>query len=334
MASSGELSESLRAIGIESLDIDLSDDNASLEALSVAKLRTALEAAREVGRIESQMSSIESNMLFWQLMESLPDHVYFKDLQSRFTCINHSLAQFFGLEHPDEAIGKSDFDFFQEAFAKAKFEAEQKIIENGEGWSFREECDLQSDGSEKWVLTTKLPLHDLNGDICGTFGISRDITQRKHAEIELDRQRHLLETIIDILPSRIFVRDAEDRFLMINEEYRRAFDLETRDEVLGKRLSEIRDNETARRIESMDAEIIRTGEPVLNELEFNKSLLGKERWVLNSKVPIFGPDGCPEGIVGMTHDIAEQKNAEEKAGEALAEKNQQFEAELLVARQL
>lgn len=327
----------LREIGIDTLKIDLNDDNASLDHLTVSDLRNALEAASDAGKAVSQKEGLESSLLFWQLMESLPDHVFFKDLESRFTCINHSLAQFFGLEHPDEAIGRTDFDFFQEEFARVKYETEQEIIRTNQGWYFREERDLQSDGSEKWVLTTKLPLHDLNGDVCGTFGISSDITQRKQAELELDRQRHLLETIVQILPCRIFVRDADDRFLLINEEYRKAFDLETREEVIGKKLTEIRDNDMARRIEKLDAKIIKTGKPVYNELEFNKSLLGKERWVLNSKVPLLGPDGRAEGIVGMTHDITEQKDAEEKAraaGKALAVKNKQFETELLVARQL
>lgn len=337
MASSQEFSESLREIGLDTLKIDLTDDNASLENLKVSDLRRALAAASESGEATSLKEGMESSLLFWQLMESLPDHVFFKDLESRFICINHSLAQFFGLKHPDDAIGGSDFDFFLEEYAVAKYETEQKIIRSDEGWYFREERDLQSDGSEKWVLTTKLPLHDLNGDVCGTFGVSSDITQRKQAELELDRQRQLLETIVEILPCRIFVRDVQDRFVMINEEYRRAFDLETREEVIGKKLTEIRDNEQAHRIEAMDAEIIETGQPVFDELEFNKSLLGKERWVLNSKVPLLGPDGKPEGIVGMTHDITEQKNAEEKAraaGQALSRKNKQFEAELFVARQL
>ncbi len=337
MASSEEFSELLRDIGLDTLQIDLNDENASLENLKVSDLRRALVAASESGQALSLKEGMESSLLFWQLMESLPDHVFFKDLESRFICINHSLARFFGLDHPDEAIGRTDYDFFQKEFAKAKFDTEQQIIQSDEGWYFREERDLQSDGSEKWVLTTKLPLHDLNGDVCGTFGVSSDITQRKLAEQELERQRHLMETIVEILPCRIFVRDINDRFVMINEEYRKAFDLETKEEVIGKKLTEIRDNEQAHRIEAMDAEIIKTGKPVLDELEFNMSLLGKERWVLNSKVPLLGRDGQPEGIVGMTHDITEQKNAEEKAraaGKALARKNKQFEAELLVARQL
>lgn len=332
-----EIPAALQTLALETLKIDLEDDDASLENLSLPDLREALQAAYEAGRHGQQKDNIESTLLFWQLMESLPDHVYFKDRQSRFICINHSLAYFFGMQHPDDAIGKSDFDCFKKEFATAKFEAEQEIIRTGLGLYFREERDIQRGGSEKWVLTTKMPLHDFNGDVCGTFGISRDITDQKQAEFALERQRHLLETIIQILPCRIFVRDADDRFLMINEEYRRSFGLETREEVVGKKLTDIRDNEQARRIEAVDADILRTGKSIFNELEFNKNLLDKERWVLSSKVPLIGPDGKPEGIVGMILDITEQKLAEERAqavGEALAQKNQQFEAELLVARQL
>ncbi|OUW16861.1 MAG: hypothetical protein CBD18_06005 [Opitutales bacterium TMED158] len=336
MSSSGERSSAIRTLAKNTLDIDLSDYDAPPSPISNADLQEALEAAYEAGKRDLK-SDHQSSLLFWQLMESLPDHVFFKDLQSRFTSINHSLAHFFGLQHPDEAIGKSDFNYFKEAYATVKFEAEQEILNSGEGWYFREERDIQADGSEKWVLTTKLPLYDDKGKICGTFGLSRDITDRKRAEIELERQRNLLQAIVTILPCRIFVRDIEDRFVMINEEYRRAFDLETSEEVVGKKLSEIRDNDQARSIEATDREIIRTGQPVYNELEFNKSLLGKERWVLNSKVPLIGPDGKTEGIVGMTHDITEQKLAEERAqaaGKELANKNEQFEAELFVARQL
>ena len=327
----------LREIGLETLNIDIESEDDSLEGLTMERLKRAMQNAFDAGQAMRQKESIEANLLFWQLMESLPDHVYFKDLRSRFTCINHSMAQFFGLSHPDEAIGKSDFDFFQTEFARPKFDAEQEIIETGNGWHFREERDIQSDGSEKWVLTTKLPLRDLNEDICGTFGISRDITKRKFTEIELDRQRQLLETIIQILPCRIFARNTKGEFLLINEEYRNTFHIDARENVIGKKLTDLRDNEMARQIEVQDAEIMGTGVPLINELEFTKGLLNVGRWALSSKVPLKNSQGAITGIVGMVMDITEQKEAEQKAkaaGEELAKKNYQFEAELLVARQL
>jgi len=55
------------------------------------------------------------------LMNNIPDHVYFKDLESRFIRINKSHAESFGLKDPSEAIGKSDFDFFSKEHAKQAF---------------------------------------------------------------------------------------------------------------------------------------------------------------------------------------------------------------------
>lgn len=309
--------------------------------ITKTSLKAALSAAYEAGQTRRHHVGLDANLdsalLFWQLMEWLPEHVYFKDLQSRFICVNSALAKFFGLNSPEEAVGKSDFDFFQDSFAGAKFKAEQDIIRSGTGWSFREERDRQWDGTVKWVLSTKLPLHDADGNICGVFGISHDITDRKVMEIDLERQRHLLDTIIQILPCRIFVRDTEGKFLLINEEYRRIFGLETREEAVGHSLPEFSSNQRIGKIREQDQQVIRSGEAIRNHVDFDQSVLGEKRWVMTSKVPLLAPDGHVEGIVGMTLDVTEQKEAENEARAAQAAlqvKNEQFETELLVARQL
>ncbi|MCZ6672361.1 MAG: SpoIIE family protein phosphatase [Verrucomicrobia bacterium] len=343
MKTPNPLPAKLKSIGLETLNCDLETESEELLSLTSEAVRKALNAAYKAGGENktdypiSLDSDIDSSQLFWRLMESLPDHVYFKDLESRFICVNQAHARFHGFKNPDDAVGRSDYDIFQERFARVKYEAEQEIIRTGEGWSFREERDLQSDGSEKWVLTTKLPLKDVSGEIVGTFGLSRDITENKYVELELDRQRHLLQTIIRILPCRVFVRDKEQRFLLINEEYRKGIGAEESEEVFGKRLIEVRPGKRSEVLEARDKEIIRTGQAINNQIEFDNSLMGDNRWVLTSKVPLRGSEGEVEGVVGMTLDITEQKEAEEEArhaNELLQEKNQQLETELLVARQL
>jgi sigma-B regulation protein RsbU (phosphoserine phosphatase) len=341
MSNPDPLPDELKSIAQEKLNVDLDNGGDDQITVSQDQLKTALKAAYEAGKNDNQLSKLgskyDSSQLFWRLMESLPDHVYFKDLKSRFICINRAHARFHGYKNPNEAIGKSDFDVFQKPFAQAKFDAEQEIIRTGVGWSFREERDRQSDGSEKWVLTTKLPLKDDSGRIIGTFGLSRDITDSKKVELELNRQRHLLQTIVRILPCRVFVRDKQQRFLLINEEYRIGIGADSVEEVLGKTISEIRPGETSEALEDRDREIIETDSPINNLMEFDKSLMGDRRWVLTSKVPLHGSDGEVNGVVGMTLDITEQKEAEEEARRAsglLREKNEQLETELLVARQL
>jgi PAS domain S-box-containing protein len=115
------------------------------------------------------------------LMDNIPDHIYFKDMDSRFIRINQAHALLFGLSDPIQAIGKSDFDFFTNEHARQAFEDEQRIIQTGEQISL-EEKETYSDRPNTWVATTKIPLRDKSGKIIGTFGISKDITKRKRTE--------------------------------------------------------------------------------------------------------------------------------------------------------
>lgn len=334
MPSSSEPETPLDKIAAEHLGILASASDDEEVTLSAKSVRAALQAAAAISDGETDREGIDigkdAAMLFWQLMDSLPDHVWFKNTKSEFLCINRALAKFFHLEAPQTAIGKTDFDVFRDESADLKFEAEEEIMRTGKGWTFVEEHDLRADGSEKWQVTTKLPLYDRSGKICGTFGTARDITERKLIELELDRQRQLLQTIVQILPCRIFVRDLEGKFLLINEEYRKRFGLRSREDVVGHRLTDFRSSENALRIEEQDRKIVETGQPVYNQLEYDKSLLGEKSWVLTSKVPLRSSKGEIEGTVGVTLDITEQKEAEA----ALKEKNEQFETELLVARHL
>jgi PAS domain S-box-containing protein len=99
-----------------------------------------------------------------------------------------------GMKNADAAIGKSDFDFFQEEHARPAFEDEQRIIRTGEPVIAKEEKEVWQDGRVTWVLTNKLPLRDKEGNIIGTFGISKDITQLKLAEERIEQvHRQLLD---------------------------------------------------------------------------------------------------------------------------------------------
>jgi PAS domain S-box-containing protein len=116
------------------------------------------------------------------LMDTIPDHIYFKDDRSRFLRINKAMARLFKLKNPDEAVGNSDFDFFTAEHAQRAFDDEQQILRTGEAVIGREEKETWPDGSVTWVSSTKEALRDRTGRIVGTFGISRDITGRKQAE--------------------------------------------------------------------------------------------------------------------------------------------------------
>ena len=134
--------------------------------------------------------------LLQTFLEHIPDGVYFKDRQSRFVRISRSLARHFGLNDPAQVLNKTDFDMFSEEHARQAFDDEQQILRTGRPIIEKEEKETWPDGRETWVLSTKLPLHDGQGNIIGTMGISRDITDRKRVERELQEYRTRLEDLV------------------------------------------------------------------------------------------------------------------------------------------
>ncbi len=147
-------------------------------------------------RKQAEEALAREQYLMQALMDNVPDHIYFKDRESRFIRISKALAQWFSLSDPGQAVGKIDFDFFTEEHARQAYEDEQKIIQTGQPLMNIEEKETWPDRPDTWVLTTKMPLRDQEGRIVGTFGISRDITERKRAEEALAAANAELEQAV------------------------------------------------------------------------------------------------------------------------------------------
>ncbi len=127
-------------------------------------------------------------------LENVPDSVYFKDCESRFIAVSRSKAARHQLQPPD-LIGKSDRDFFSEAYAQWARVDEEHIINTGESIIGKLERITWPDGRETWAHTTKMPLRAERGEIIGTFGLSRDVTHEQDVQMELEKaKRHLVDT--------------------------------------------------------------------------------------------------------------------------------------------
>lgn len=152
-------------------------DEIQKKQAALSQLNQELEARvkRRTAEVVRQKYILET------FMEHVPDAIYFKDRESRITHSNHAHAIRFGCADISELLGKTDFAFFPEELARPKYEQEQEIIRSGQPVLAHEEPDA----SGIWSLTSKFPLRDEHGDIIGTFGISRDITDLKQAQEEL-----------------------------------------------------------------------------------------------------------------------------------------------------
>ena len=144
---------------------------------------------------ERNRALLQERFLIETLMDHTPDHIYFKDRESCFLRINRAMANIFKLTDPAQAVGKTDADFFLPEHARQALADEQEIVRTGKPLVGREEKETWPDGSVTWVSTTKQSLRNEQGEIIGTFGISRDITARKEAEEALaQKTRELLRS--------------------------------------------------------------------------------------------------------------------------------------------
>lgn len=285
------------------------------------QLANAIENARLFAeRQKAEAALAYEQYLLRSLMDNLPDNIYYKDEHSRFLRINQAQSHHLHLGDPSEAIGKTDFDFFGEEHARPAYEDEQKIIQTGIPIINLEELEVYPDGSVGWVSTTKMPLRDDQGKIVGTFGVSRDITDRRRIENALANERYLLRTVIDNIPDLIYSKDLQGRFTMANLADARFLGI-TPEELIGKSDYDFFPEELAKQYFADEQALIQSGEALIDHEEptINQATGETEAWNLTTKVPLYDSHGKPIGLVGIGRDITYRKRAEAERERLLAE---------------
>jgi PAS domain S-box-containing protein len=160
-----------------------------------AKVAAAIVQFKLVREIDHERELLRA------LMENIPDLIYFKDCDSRFTKVNQAYARTLGVKDAGECIGKSDSDYFESEDALRWRLQEEGIVRSGLPQPDRIEQLKKPEGSLGWMSTTKVPMFDRSGQVSGIAGISRDITALKNSEEMLREQsehnRMILVTAYD-----------------------------------------------------------------------------------------------------------------------------------------
>ncbi len=174
---------------VEERTDDLAGANARLKEEIVDRERTeeALDQERRILRT---------------VIDNIPDQIFARDTNCRFTLNNLSDARAAGVSDPETMLGKSDEDFYPPDLA-ARYQADDRMVmETGQALVDREEPSLGPNNTRRWLLTTKVPLRDSQGRVIGVVGIARDITRQKRTEEDLQKAHAELE-------SRVAERTAE-----------------------------------------------------------------------------------------------------------------------------
>ncbi len=138
----------------------------------------------------AEKATEDSRALYSSLVENLPVHVLRKDREGRFTFANQSFCDLLG--KPLAAIlGKTDFDFYPEELAHKYRQDDQRVLDSGELLDTVEEN--KKDGAPRYVQVMKSPVRDAAGGIVGIQVIFWDVTDRKHAEEQLEAAKKAAE---------------------------------------------------------------------------------------------------------------------------------------------
>lgn len=160
------------------------------------------------------------------LLDNFPYAVWLKDTQSRFLTVNTEFARIIGANHPDDLVGKNDFDISPEDLA-AGYRADDLEVLSTCRNKILEERILTEEGL-KWFETYKAPVMDANGEMLGTVGFARDITAHKQAEENL----HLAASVFSHAREGIMITKPDGAIIDVNAAFTQITGY-GREEVLG-----------------------------------------------------------------------------------------------------
>lgn len=267
-------------------------------------VRNITERKQTADRLQQERNLLRT------VIDNVPDPIFVRDLTGRYLLCNVSDARVLGVDHPEEVLGKTDFDFYPHALA-VQFQLDnQAVLESGQPIINREERARDQDGEARWVLTTKVPLRDPQGQISGLVSIARDVTERKRAEEQI-RQ---LSRAVEASPASIVITDTRGSIQYVNPKFTEVTGY-TAQESLGQNPKILKTDFTPREVHQQLWETIQAGREWHGEF-CNRKKNGELYWEWASISPIVDASGHTTHYVAVKEDITERKHAQEELATA------------------
>ena len=258
-------------------------------------------------------------------MDTSPAIVIMKDADSRYVYCNRNVEKLFG-KPLSEIEGKTEFDLFPREEAERFTASDRQVLETGEPIINEYSAhDPQGNVHEWWVF--KFPMLSSSGQKYVGMQIL-DITERKRAERNLERERDLLHALMDSVPDTVYFKDTESRFTRVNQRQAQLLGISSPEEAIGKMDSDFQSHELSDTFFEEEQQLIATGNSLLDRVEYNPTPEGEPRWLSASKAPMRDREGNIIGLVGISRDITERKLAEierEKLIKDLESRNTELE---------
>lgn len=204
----------------------------------------------------------------------------------------------------EQVIGQRLCELFPVNRKEGFFDQYKQIVETQETRYDEFQISAQDEGiTPEWLARQVVPVGD------GVAISTRDISARKQAEQELIRQREENQNILDGIPAFVFYKDADNRMLRVNRAVGEAMGLEV-SQIEGRHAAELYPDE-AEAYHQDDLAVIRSGVPKLGYIE-KLVTDGVSRYIRTDKVPLYGDNGQPKGVIAIATDVTELKETSER----------------------
>lgn len=243
------------------------------------------------------------------LINNVPDPMWLKDARLRYLVVNEAWLRL--LEQATgsrcQVIGKTTEEIVSGHLAKFAQEHDVKILETKEAIRSEETVALLN-GATEIFETWRRPVISACGEVLGLVGIARSILVLKAEQERLRQNRDWLEAIVDNVPDPLWLKDANRRYLAVNDAWCQALGAD-RQQVVGKRADEIFSQGIVDQISSDEAKILDSVAPLQKE----ESLIladGQLEWYQTWERSIRDAEGKPIGLVGIARNVTQSKIAD------------------------
>ncbi len=260
-------------------------------------------------------SFISENIdLITKAIDFLPISFYIKDRQSRFIFANRHTAYILGQESNSDILGKTDFEFMKESVAHENYDKEQLLISTSTAILNEELSSIDRHGQPLWLLSSKQPIRNASGDVIGLVGVNINITRQKEVEHDLEAERNLLRTLMNMLDGQIFIKDLKSRFIIANHQVVKGTGVEKYEDIVGTTDFDYLPDDVAQKFYEEEQQVIHDGKPIVNKEIQHQSVTSNnlDQWWVSTKAPLYDEDKNIVGLVGFNREITEQKRAQQR----------------------
>lgn len=260
-------------------------------------------------RAEAKIASLLTEMR--EVRSALDEHavVTIIDVERKITYVNERFCDISKFTQ-EEAIGRGYRFNKSEEQPEAFYEELWETVSSGQIWRGEIKNSTKDDNSY-WVDTTIVPFFDKNNKPWQYISIQSDISNSKRTQQALDKERHLLHSLMENAPVSIYFKDKNSRYFRNSRAHARRLGVSDPEQLLGKSDSDFFDPEHANQTLRDEQQVIRTGRGVHKE-ERETWPDGSETWTISNKMPIRDKNGIITGTFGISQDITERKQAEKE----------------------